>query len=170
MDPRTVGGIQKKVVKQGKRNVVSRHFHARNDKEAINAWRSDLNRILHVFNVRSVVFVWSLLTFHSQTELVINTHVMVTDIQYDVANTRTVVSELHHNVANTQAIVSGIHSTMMKNQEGAGGQNMSVSATHAYPSLNKRSSLHRLTPDQQSRSPVENPHHRRRGPSLDATS
>ena len=50
-------GIQKKIVKQGKRNVVSRHIHAKNDKETIATWRSDLNRILHVFNVRPVVFV-----------------------------------------------------------------------------------------------------------------
>ena len=46
-----------KIVKQGKRNAVSRHLHARNDKDKIAGWRLDLNRILHVFNVRSAVSV-----------------------------------------------------------------------------------------------------------------
>ena len=47
--------IQRKVIKQGKRNAVSQLFHAKNDKEMITTWRADLNRILLVFNVRSVV-------------------------------------------------------------------------------------------------------------------
>jgi len=51
---RTVVEIQMKVVMQGKRNVVSRLFHAKNDRETIATWRSDLTMVLHVFNVRSV--------------------------------------------------------------------------------------------------------------------
>jgi hypothetical protein len=47
--------IQKKVIEKGKRNPVSRLLHAKNDKETIAAWKSDLNKILLVFNVRSVV-------------------------------------------------------------------------------------------------------------------
>jgi hypothetical protein len=43
-----------KVVKNSKRNPVSRLFRAKNDEDAIAAWRQDLNRILHIFNVRSV--------------------------------------------------------------------------------------------------------------------
>ena len=50
------------IEKQGKRNVVSRHLHARNDKEKIAAWKLDLNRILHVFNVRPTFSAWLLLT------------------------------------------------------------------------------------------------------------
>jgi len=45
------------VTKQSKRNAIFRHLHAKNDKEKIAAWRLDLNRILHVFNVRSIIFV-----------------------------------------------------------------------------------------------------------------
>jgi len=49
--------MERKTIKQGKRNVLSRFFHATNDKETIAGWRTDLNRILLVFNVRSVMFV-----------------------------------------------------------------------------------------------------------------
>jgi len=68
-----VAEIRRKTIKQGERNVVTRFFHAASDKETIAGWRSDLNRIFLVFNVRFVVFVWSLLTINSQTELAINT-------------------------------------------------------------------------------------------------
>ena len=33
------------------RHRVSRFFHSREDKDVILAWKSDLNRILHIFNV-----------------------------------------------------------------------------------------------------------------------
>jgi len=96
-----VAEIRARIIKQGKRNVVSRHLHAKYDKERIAAWRLDLVRILHVFNVRSIAPVWHLLTLHSQTELVINTHVMVSEI----------------------------HRTVVKGQEKSGGKDTSVSGT-----------------------------------------
>ena len=77
---RTVAKIQKKIVKQGKRNAVSRLFRAKDDKEAIATWNQDLIRILHVFNVRSFDPAWKSLRSFFQTELAINTHVMVADI------------------------------------------------------------------------------------------
>ena len=46
--------IQKKLVKWGKRNVVSRHFHVKKDGETVSAWRLGLEKILQDFNVRSV--------------------------------------------------------------------------------------------------------------------
>ena len=51
---RTVAEIQRNIVERGKRNAVTRLFHVKNDKEAVTTWKLDLNRILHVFNVRSV--------------------------------------------------------------------------------------------------------------------
>jgi hypothetical protein len=57
--------IQRKLIKKGKQNAVSRLFHAKSDKEMIAGWKSDLNKILLVFNVRPVVVVWLLLTVHS---------------------------------------------------------------------------------------------------------
>jgi hypothetical protein len=53
LDCRTVAEIRNKVMKQSGRNAASRLFHARNDKEIIAAWKSELNRILIVFNVCS---------------------------------------------------------------------------------------------------------------------
>ena len=47
--------IQRKLVKWGKRNVVSRHFHAKDEKETMITWMSDLDKILQIFNVRFVI-------------------------------------------------------------------------------------------------------------------
>ena len=51
---RTVAEIQGHIIKRGKRNVISRHYHAKDDKDAIATWRLDLSGILHIFNVRPV--------------------------------------------------------------------------------------------------------------------
>ena len=48
---RAVAGVQSSGIKHSKHNPVSRIFHAKSDKDAIAAWRLDLNKILHVFNV-----------------------------------------------------------------------------------------------------------------------
>ena len=85
---RTVVEIQKKVIIRSGRNAASRIFQARNDKDTIAGWKSDLGRILQVFNVRSVNFAWSLLTASPQTELAMNTHVAVYDIRHDVSKIR----------------------------------------------------------------------------------
>jgi len=68
------------ILKQSKRNSISRRFYAKNDKETIATWRSDLNSILLVFNVRSVAPTRLSLIVPFQTELVINTHMTVSDI------------------------------------------------------------------------------------------
>jgi tetratricopeptide (TPR) repeat protein len=54
MNRRTLAGIQRKVVKQGRRNALSRFILAKSDKDKIAAWKQDLIRVLHVFNVRSL--------------------------------------------------------------------------------------------------------------------
>ena len=51
LDCRTVAKIEEKITEQSKRNGVSRFFHSRNDKDTIATWKSDLNRVLNVFNV-----------------------------------------------------------------------------------------------------------------------
>jgi len=104
-----VAEIQRKAIKQSKRSAASRFFHAKYDKETIASWKSDLNRILHVFNVSSIISVWQSLTLHSQTELAINTH---------------------HNVINTRNMVSEMHRNMLGNQDGVDDQRQSVSDIH----------------------------------------
>ena len=49
---RTLTEIHRNVVKQGKRNAVSRFIRAKSDKDKVTAWKQDLVRVLHVFNVR----------------------------------------------------------------------------------------------------------------------
>ena len=160
-DLRAVAEIQRKVMKQGKRNVISRHLHAKNDKEKIAGWKSDLNKILHVFNVRSIDSVWRLLTLHSQTELTINTHVIVSDTRAIVSNTNAVVSNTHaivsgleHNFTSAQTMVSEIYRTMVKGQEGSGGNNLPVSDSHPLFIVERRSTLHRLKPGQRPKLPT----------------
>jgi len=50
-----VAEIQKKIIKQSRRNPAARLLYAKNDKETITAWKSDLNRILQVFNVSPII-------------------------------------------------------------------------------------------------------------------
>ena len=51
---RTMTNIQRKLAKWGKRNAVSRRFHANSDKATIASWRLELDKPLQVFKVRSV--------------------------------------------------------------------------------------------------------------------
>ena len=106
-----------------------RYLYARNDREKIAAWSSDLIRVLHVFNVRYTASVWPLLTLRFQTELAVNTRAAVSEIHDDVVNTNTIVSELKHNLANTQIMVSDIHRTVVKGQEGGDSNNLLVNGT-----------------------------------------
>jgi hypothetical protein len=115
--------------KQGKRNVISRHLHARDDKEKIAAWKLDLMRILDIFNVRSIASVWLLLTLHFQTELAINTHVTVTKVHHDVVNTYAITSGLGYNVASAHMTVSDIHRTVGKGQDRGDGKLLLVGDT-----------------------------------------
>ena len=66
--------------------------------DTMAAWRSDINRILHVFNVRSVGSVQLSLT-SLQTELTINTHVMVLDIHRNVMTSQGYTDGLHRSVS-----------------------------------------------------------------------
>ena len=54
IDRGTVTDIQEKVVKRNWRYMVSQFIHSRDDEDAIARWKSDLNGILHVFNVCSL--------------------------------------------------------------------------------------------------------------------
>ena len=54
----------------------------------IAAWKLELNGILHIFNVCSFTFTWLSLTAPSQTELVLNAHMTISDIRHDVSKIR----------------------------------------------------------------------------------
>ena len=95
--------------------MASRVFHAKNDKELIVAWKLDINKILHVFNVCLVAVTWASLTLPLQTELALNTH--------------TLVSDIHRNVVTSQ--------------QGSDGQHRQVSAIF-YPSATECSPHPRL--------------------------
>jgi len=153
--------IQRHIIKRGKRNVISQRYHAKDDKKAITAWRSDLNRILHVFNVCFVTPARRSLTSRFQAELGINAHATISDTHTNTANKRTIVSDVHRDspnadvvvpdihhgvsntrpivfdvrsdVANTRTVVSDIHRNKSKGREGADGRNQAVSATRTLP-------------------------------------
>ena len=63
LNRRTVAEIQRKVVKHGKRNAVTRIILSKSNKDRIAAWKQDLVRVLHVFNVCSIPSV-----VHSSTQ------------------------------------------------------------------------------------------------------
>ncbi|KAF9787213.1 hypothetical protein BJ322DRAFT_1186751 [Thelephora terrestris] len=82
----TVTKIQKKVVKRGKQSAASRMLNTKKDKDAIAAWRQELNGILQIFN----------------TELLINNHIMLVDILRNARDDREGTNRLHQSA---QAIV-----------------------------------------------------------------
>ena len=67
------------------------------------------------------------LTLYSQTELLINTNVAVSEIHQGVVNTHAVVSGLEHNVTSAHTMVRDIHRTILGGQEGNGDSNSPVS-------------------------------------------
>jgi nicotinate-nucleotide pyrophosphorylase len=149
--------IQRNIIRQGKRSSVTRLFRG-NDSEAVATWRLEFNKILRVFNVRSVTSAWSLLTSHFQTELVVDTRPTVSGTRHDVANIHTTASDAHHDtpdadnivpdvrhdvssthpivpevwsdIANTRTTAPDIRRDKSKSREDAGGRNQAVSITH----------------------------------------
>ena len=121
--------IHRKVIKQSGRNAASRIFQAANDKDTIAAWKLDLDRILQVFNVSSIIPSWSSLTVSLQTELIMNTHIAVSDMRHDVLEIRSDVSGIHSDVSGIHSDVSGIRSDVSKIREGIGGQVRLVSTS-----------------------------------------
>ena len=142
LDRSTVSEVQKNITeRRGKRNTISRLLHAKEDKVAIAAWKGDIDKILHIFNVRSVTSVRPSLNLCFQAELETNPHTTISNTQQDAANTHatvpdihhdtlspgTAVPDVHHNVTNTQPTVSNIHRNELKSHRNTGGQNQVVS-------------------------------------------
>ena len=118
-DFRTLVKIQGKVAKQGKRNTLHRFVLSKSDQGKIAAWNRDLTRLLEVFNVRSV----NLFGIHELRETLFQTGLAI----------------------DTNMMVADMHGKMFPGQEGASGQNPSVSAT-LYPATTKCLPSPRLQP------------------------
>ena len=135
--------IQNKVVKRSGRNAASRFLQAKNDKEKIAGWRVELDRILQVFKVRSVISAWSSLTVNFQTGLAVTTHVTVAD---------------------THTIISDIRDDVSKIREGIGGQVQPAQTRSVASATKEFSTLHLYLAYLENRLP------RGQGPVSDATS
>ena len=68
----------------------------------------ELDRVLHVFNVRPPCSSQPPLSFRLQTELAISTRVVASDIRCDFVNTHAIVSDVHRDVSDPHAIASDI--------------------------------------------------------------
>jgi len=121
--------VRRKVVKWGKQNPMSRHFHAKEDKETIATWRSDLDSILHVFNVRSVNSAWLLLTVRLQTELAISARTTAFDIRHDVANAYTVDSDARRDISNSNTIAPDVRYGVLNSHSIASGVRREVASS-----------------------------------------
>lgn len=144
---RTVAEIQEKIAKRGGQGLLSRFGHAKNDKEAIASWRSDLNAIINILNVGSVVPAWPPLNVYFQTELAVNTRANGSGVRRDVVDTREVVPTIRDNamstqpiirdvqngIINTRAPVSDAYRNMARSQEGTRSHRYSVNSTVYQP-------------------------------------
>ena len=65
--------------------------------------------------------------------LLVNTHAAASDIRHNIVRANTMISEVHRDVVNTHTMVRDV----LKSQEGAGGQDRSVSNTYSLTSSNK---------------------------------
>ena len=103
---RIIAEIQKNTIKRGKRNPISRRYHAKDDKEAIAAWKLELNWILHIFNVRYVVSMRLLLTFRYKTELGTSARATASGTHQDPADKPTVAPDIRRNEPKSRAVGS----------------------------------------------------------------
>jgi len=115
----------------------------------IASWRTDLDRILLVFNVRSVFPAQPPLTVQLQTELGLNIYTTVTKTSNVAENTQAMVSDIQDGVTktstvaeNTQAMVSDIHGKLLGSQ---------VSDVQSIPTTDYTLTVTRLKPGQHAR-------------------
>ena len=128
---RTVAEIEKDITKQGRRNPTSRFFHPKSDGKKMTAWRGELNRILQIFNVRSVTLPLASLTICPQTELAIDTNAAISNTHNVVSGTQNIVSDTHNIVSSTHSITSNIHDIASKTHHVASSTHHIASNTHA---------------------------------------
>ena len=49
-----MASIQGRIIEKNERNLLSRGFYAKSDKDEIAAWKQEFKTILEIFNVRSL--------------------------------------------------------------------------------------------------------------------
>jgi len=126
---RIVDEIQSHIIKRGRRNAISRRYHAKDDEEAIATWKLDLDGILRVFNVCSVAPARLLLTFRLQTEPGVDPHPTVSGSHQDATSKPTTESD----IPITHTIVSDIRRDKLKGREGGDSRNQAVSTARTLP-------------------------------------
>jgi hypothetical protein len=126
LDLRTVAEIQRNLVKWSKRNAVSRRFRAGRDNETIAGWRSGLEKMLQVLNVRSAARVVTVANSALQKALATTTDAAIPAIRHDATNTHTIVSGVQNDVVNTPAIFSDSHRNALKSPGDTCGRNLTV--------------------------------------------
>ena len=131
----TIAEIQRRITKRGKRNVFFRSFYT-DDEETIATWKSNLDNIRHVFNVRSFIRAQSLLTFRFQTEFTTNMGVNVPEIRHGASNIH-VVSEVRGDVAGGRTAAPSVLFDKMGHQEHANDKSRAASTTITSPAAER---------------------------------
>ena len=110
------------VVKRGKRNALSRPFHAKDDEKAITTWKVNLDGIRRTSEVRPCPRIFAKIpNFWLQAGLtenagagahdVLTTHTNTPglhEVRSDVLNAHDVVSNTHHNAVYTHPVDSQV--------------------------------------------------------------
>ena len=149
---RITAEIQRNIIKQGKRNPISQRYHAKDDKEAIATWRLRLDRVRHIFNVRSVTSALPSLTVRLQTELGMITHTTLSSAHQDSVKKNTITTDIHRDTSDAEVTIPRVRNDVSNAyRKGGDSRNQAVSTTRTLPSCDWCSSLSRLTPGQQPR-------------------
>ena len=118
------------VIKRGKRNALSRPFHAKDNEKAITTWKLDLDGIRRTLEVRPCPRIFAeILNFWLQADLaenagagahdVLTTHtntpglhavlnIGIHEVRSDVLNAHDVVSSAHHSAVYTHPVDSQV--------------------------------------------------------------
>ena len=106
--------------------MLTRAFYARSDKDVIAAWKQEFSKILQIFHVCLVSSVWPRLTGFLQTELAVNTHVVVT-------SGRREVTDVHQEVTGMRQEVTTMHQDVLKIKQGFFNKSRSVRCIYSPP-------------------------------------
>ena len=126
--------IQKRVVKWGKRNPISRRVHAKDDEEEIANWKLDLDKIRRVFDVCSFnCQAGSLLTFRPQAELATNVDADVSEIRREASDSNATTPSPRPDVSSALVVPEARHDISKATSVGSDGYH-DIVPTHSIAS------------------------------------